>query len=101
MKRIVKLCLVAILCIVLWLATLLYLAPRLEEYPDWLFDAVFLAPLFVAGAFCLYLLYSLVVGVKAFKTVPEESESLKKDISRAKKALAAKGVSTGSSKKSE
>ena len=98
MKRIFKIAIVAISCIVLWLALLLHLAPRLEQYPDWVFDTVFLTPLIAAGAFALYLLFCLVPGVKAFKTVPEESENLQQDIARAKEALESKGVSTESKK---
>lgn len=82
MKRIFKISLIAILCIVLWIATLLYLAPRFEEIPDFVFDLVLLLPLVVPALFGLYLLFCLIVGVKAFKTVPEEAEKLQKDIAR-------------------
>ncbi len=121
MIRIIKITLITILCIVLWIAALFYIAPKYEEFPAWVFDLVLSLPIIIAALFGLYLLFCLIVGVKAFKTVPEEAENLQKDITRyvmspavsssldpvsfssssnnrAKKALKAKGISTASKK---
>jgi hypothetical protein len=94
MLRILKIALIAILSIVLWIATLLYIAPRFDEFPAWVFNLVLSLPIILPAAFGLYLLFCLIVGVKAFKTVPKEAENLQKDIARAKKALKAKGISS-------
>jgi hypothetical protein len=82
MKRILKISIIAILSVVVWIAAILYIGPRVELFPDWFFHSVLLIPVFAPLAFGLYLLYSLIVGVKAFKTVPEESERLQLDIAR-------------------
>ncbi len=82
MKRIIKISLIAILSIVLWIATLLYIAPKYDEIPAWVFDTVISLPFIIPALFGLYLLFCLIVGVRAFKTVPEEAEKLQKDITR-------------------
>lgn len=82
MKRIIKISLIAILSIVLWIATLLYIAPKYDEIPAWVFDTVISLPIIIPALFGLYLLFCLIVGVRAFKTVPEEAEKLQKDITR-------------------
>jgi hypothetical protein len=50
-------------------------------------------PLLAVFAFGLSLLVALVFGVLRFKTVPQEAESLQKDIQRARRALKSKGIS--------
>ena len=45
-------------------------------------------------AFGAYLALALFIGVAVFKTVPSEAESLQKDIERARKALARRGITT-------
>jgi hypothetical protein len=91
MLRIVKIILITILSIVAWAALSLYIAPR-ENIPDYVFNTVITLPVTVPVLFALYMLYSLIIGVKQFKTVPKEAESLQKDIARAEKELAKKGI---------
>ena len=95
MKRSIKIALISILSLVLWIALLLYVAPREDVFPEIVFNILLTLPVSVPVLFGVYLLFCLIIGVKNFKTVPEEAENLRKDIARAKKALEAAGVSTG------
>lgn len=50
------------------------------------------SPVLALGLFGIYLLFSLIVGVLQFQTVPKEAENLQKDIARAREGLRKRGV---------
>lgn len=54
--------------------------------------AILWAPVAAILLFGASLALRLIVGVAAFKTVPSEAEALQRDIARAKKELAKRGI---------
>jgi hypothetical protein len=83
-KRIHRIAAVGSLALAAWLAALSRATP--EARP-----VVAAFPLLAAAAFALLLLWRLVRGVLTFRTCPEAEAELRRDIARARKALAARG----------